>query len=49
MASPLTAGAANTLYFSDPPPESGEFVPTLQVLSVKKITTTQAASVDRYR
>lgn len=52
MASPLTAGACQTLYFTEPPPDSSTLTPTLQVLSIKKINAqpgAATANVDRYR
>lgn len=52
MASPLTAGACQVLYFTEPPPDSAALQPTLQVLSIKKINAPPGsanASVDRYR
>jgi hypothetical protein len=49
MSLELTPGAVRNLYFGEPAPESGVFIPVLQALSVKKIQTPTGAATDRYR
>ena len=49
MSLELTQGAVRNLYFSEPAPESGVYIPVLQALSVKKIQTPAGNATDRYR